>query len=81
MQYVGETAQQLNISFATHRASISVKIKSDSCKWLAEHVSTGICKNNKYSVQIIEKWQGNGRTCRDAIELGEAVLTNKGETE
>ena len=37
MQYVGETAQQLNIKFATHRASMSKKIKSDFCKWLAEH--------------------------------------------
>ena len=37
MQYVGETVQQLNIRFATHRASVSGKIKSNSCKWLAEH--------------------------------------------
>ena len=37
MQYVGETAQQLKIKFATHRASMSKKIKSDFCKWLAEH--------------------------------------------
>ena len=50
MQYVGETAQQLNIRFATHRASMSGKTKSNSCKWLAEHFSTGICKNAKYSV-------------------------------
>ena len=80
MQYVGETAQQLNIRFATHRASMSGKIKSNSCKWLAEHFSTGICKNAKYSVQIIEKWQGNGRTSRGAINLGEAVLRRKRET-
>ena len=72
MQYVGENAQQLNIRFATHRASMSGKIKSNSCKWLAEHFSTGICKDAKYSVQIIEKWQGNGRTTRGTIVLGEA---------
>ena len=32
MQYVGETAQQLNIRFATHTASMSGKLKSNSCK-------------------------------------------------
>ena len=48
MQYAGETAQQLNIRFATHRASMSGKIRPNSCKWLAEHFSTGQCKNAKY---------------------------------
>ena len=54
MQYVGETAQQLTIRFATYRASTSGKLKLNSCKWLAEHFSTGICKNASYPVQIIE---------------------------
>ena len=70
MQYVGEMAQQLNIRFVTHGVSMSGKIKSNFCKWLAEHFSTGICKTAKYSVQIIEKWQGSGRTSCDAIDLG-----------
>ena len=81
MQYVGETAQQLNIRFATHRASMRGKIKSKLGKWLAGHFLTEICKNAKYSVQIIEKWQGNSRTSRWAISLGEAVLRRKRETE
>ena len=81
MQYVGETAQQLTIRSATHRASTSGKLKLSSCKWLAEHFSTGICKNAKYSVKIIEKWKGNGRTSRGAIDLGESVLKRKRETE
>ena len=81
MQYVGQTAQQLNIRFATHKASMSRKLKSNSCKWLAEHFSTGICKNAKYSVQIIEKWQGNGRTSHGAFGLVEAVLRRNRETE
>ena len=81
MQYVGKTAQQLNVRLATHRASMSGKLKSNSCRWLAEHFSTGICKNAKYSVQIIEKWQGNGRTSCGAIDLGETVLRRKRETE
>ena len=55
MQYVGETIQQLNIRFATHRASMSGKIKSNPCKWLAEYFSTGLCENAKYTVHIIGK--------------------------
>ena len=81
MQYVGETAQKLNIRFATHRASMSGKLKSNSCKCLAEHFPTAISKKGKYSVQIMEKWQDNGRTSHYAIDLGEAVLKRKRETE
>ena len=81
MEYVGKPAQQLNIRFATHTASMSGKLKSNSCKWLAEHFSTGIYKNAKYSVKVIEKWQGNARTSRGAIDLGEAAFRRKKETE
>ena len=62
MQYVGETAQELNIRFATHKGSMSGKGKSNSCRWLADHFSTGIFQDSKYSEQIIEKWQGSVRT-------------------
>ena len=81
MEYFGETSQQLNVRFTIHRASMSGKIKSNSCKWLAGHFSTGICKNAKYSVEIIEKRLGNDRISRGAIDLGEAVLRRKRETE
>ena len=76
IESVGETAKRLNIRFPTHR-----KVDSDSCKWLKEHFSTGICKTAKYSVQINGKWQGNGRTSLGAIDLGEAVLRTIRETE
>ena len=46
MQHVGDTAQQLNVRFATHITSMSEKIKSNFCKCLVEHLSTGLCKNN-----------------------------------
>ena len=81
MQYVGGTSQQVNTRFSKHRASICGKLKSNSCKWLAEHFSTRICKNAKYSVQIIEKWQANGKTSHGAIDLGQDVLRRKTETE
>ena len=74
MECVGKTAQQLNTRFATHRASMSGKLKSNSCKWLAEPFSKGIRKNAKHSVQIIAKCRGNGRISCDAIDLGEAVI-------
>ena len=56
---------------------MSGKLKSSSCKWLAEHFSTGICKNVKYSAEIFDKWKGNGRTSRGAFDLGEAILWRK----
>ena len=55
MQYVRETGQELNIRFATHRASIIRKLKSNSCKWLVEHFPIGLWKNAKYTAQLIEK--------------------------
>ena len=39
------------------------------------------CKKAEYSVQIIEKWQDNGRTSSGTIELGQPVLRRKRETE
>ena len=70
MWYVQKTIQQLNIRFATYRASMSGKIKSSPCQWLTEYFSTGLCKNAKYTVQIIEKWQRNDGTSHGAINLG-----------
>ena len=55
VQYVRETAQEVNVKFATHRASMNGKIRLNSFNWLAEHFPTEMCKNAKYSVQIIGK--------------------------
>ena len=72
MQHFGETFRQLYIRFAADRASMIAKIKSNSCKWLGEHFSRETRKNAKYCVQIIEKWQGNGRSSSGAIHLSQA---------
>ena len=64
-----------------HTASMSGKLKSNSCKCFAEYFPTGLSKYAEYSAQIMEKWQGNGRTSHYAIDLGEAVLRRKRETE
>ena len=81
MQYVEETAQELNIMLATHRASMSGEIKLNFYKWLAKHFSTGLCKNAKYSVQFIKKWLANDKIIRGTINLGEALIRRKRETE
>ena len=52
----------------------SRRIKSNFHKWLVDNFSTGLRKSAKKNVQIIEKWQGNGRTCHDVINLGEAAF-------
>ena len=81
LQYVGETAQQLNVRFAKHRNCRKGHLNSATCKRLSDHFSSGLCKDAGYSVQIIENWRGNGRTDRGAIDLGVAVLRRKRETE
>lgn len=46
-----------------------------------EHFSTGLCKNVKYTVKIIKKWQKNTSDSCGAIDLGEAALKRKREAE
>ena len=81
MQYVGETAQRLNVRFAKHRDCMKGNINSSSCKWVSAHFSSGPCKGAGYTVQIIENWEGNGRTDRNAIDTGISVIRRKRETE
>ena len=52
LQYVGETGRQFNTRMAEHRNSFK-KPDTASCKILAKHFGTSICKN--FSMQIIEK--------------------------
>ena len=71
----------MNIRFGKHRACMNGKINSSSCKRLSEHFSSGFCKGANFSVNIIEKWKGKGRTEHGSIDLGLAVLRRKRETE
>ena len=81
LQYVGETAQNLNVRFGKHRNCMKGSINSTSCKRLSDHFSKGLCKDAGYTVQIIENWRGNGRTERNSIDLGIASLRRKRESE
>ena len=68
LQYVGETAQQLNARFNGHRVGMKNPKKYGTCKILSNHFNKGVCKGSNYSVQIIEKFEGSGRTEDDAID-------------
>ena len=68
MQYLGGTAWQLSIRFATPRVSMSEKIKSNFCEGLVEHFSRRPFKNAEHNVQIIEKCQWNGRNSYGVIK-------------
>ena len=68
LQYVGETSQQLNARFNGHRTGIRDPAKHGTCKYLSNHFNFGVCKGSSYTVQILEKLPGTGRTARGAID-------------
>ena len=78
-QYVGETVQQLNARFTGHRAGIKNPDKHGTCKILSNHFSQGVCKGSDYSVQILEKLVGTGRTARNAIDASMTSQRKKRE--
>ena len=61
MQNVGETVDNINRRFTTHRACMRGAEYTTGCKKLGEHFSTGPCKGSSYFVQILEKLSGSGR--------------------
>ena len=69
LKYVGETVQKLNERFAFHNTCILYPNKYGFCRILSSHFNKGPCKNAEYSVQIIEKMEGSGRTERGAINI------------
>ena len=68
LQYVGETAQQLNARFNGHRLGMKNPKKYGTCKILSNHFDKGVCKDSDYTVQVIEKLEGSGRTERHSID-------------
>ena len=69
LQYVGETGQGLNKRFSKHRQGIEGTGESTGCRILSEHFNSGLCKNASYTVTILEKLEGLGRTKHGAIDL------------
>ena len=62
LQYVGETVLKLNERFAFHNTCFRNPIKYGFCRILSEHFNKGPCKGAEYSVRILEKINGSGRT-------------------
>ena len=80
LQYVGETALKINERFNLHRSGFRYPANYGYCKRLSNHFSEGLCKNANYSVQIIEKLEGNGRTGRKALDTQVTSLRKTQET-
>ena len=78
-QYVGETACPLRQRFARHQFNINHPQKPSNCKLLTDHFTKGLCKDAQYSVQIIEKLEGNGRTERDVLDPTKSKLRKERE--
>ena len=81
LQYVGETAQQLNFRFAKHRLNMQGQLKGECQKRIKDNFSEGNCKDSNFTVQIIHNLEGNGRTDKKSIDLGVASVRRKIEAE
>lgn len=79
LQYVGETCQRLNERFNWHRSGFKHPEKYGFCHILSDHFHKGVCKDASYSVQILEKLEGNGRTERNALDPSVTSLRKKRE--
>ena len=74
MQYVGETCQQLNARFNWHNTCFRHPEKYAFCKILNNHFREGLCKEEKYSVRILEKLPGSGRTEENVMDMDSKPL-------
>jgi hypothetical protein len=79
LQYVGETMQQLNERFGGHRSGFNHPEKFGSCHILSEHFTSGLCKDAPYSVQILEKLEGNGKTINNVWDPSMTKLRKERE--
>ena len=80
LQYVGETAQLLRDRIRHHSSCINHAERDNTCRILSEHFSKGLCKNATFTVNIIEKLQGNGRDEHDVIDSAITAIRRKKET-
>ena len=69
LHHVRETAQKLIKWFNWHITGFNQSSKYGLCRILSDNFHIGICRNTTtYSVQILEKLEGNGRTVRNTLE-------------
>ena len=63
MQYVGQTVQTIQDRMSKHRGDI--RKGKGSCPFLIKHFNSGPCRVSIFSIQVVEKFVGNGRTARN----------------
>ena len=80
LQYVGETSQNLNKRFNWHNSCFRNPTAYSFCKILNTHFSKGYCKDSSYTVNIIEKLEGTGRTERNTMDFAAKPLRKARET-
>ena len=79
LQYVGETVMKINDRFRKHRGSM--ESDKPGCHILSAHFRKGLCKDSDYTVQIVEKLEGNGRTSRGIIDASQTAKRKEKELE
>ena len=80
LHYVGETSQNLNKRFNWHNSWFRNSTSYSFCKILNTHFSKGYCKGSSYTVNIIEKFEGTGRTERNTMDFAAKPLQKARET-
>ena len=74
LQYVGETSQNLNKRYNWHNSCFRNPTAYPFCKISNTHFSKVYCKGSSYTVNIIEKLEGTGRTKRNTIDFAAKPL-------
>ena len=78
LQYVGESSQNLNKRFNWHNSCFRNPTACTFCKILNTHFSRG--KDSSYTVNVIEKLEGAGRTERNNMDFAAKPLRKARET-
>ena len=81
LQYVGETCQLLRDRIHTHITGFNNPNSDNHCRILTEHFSQGFCRGATFTIHIIEKLQGDGRTGEGKLDPVVTRLRKKKETE
>ena len=68
LQSVAKTVEKLEKRFNWHRTGFNKPVQYGFCCILSDHFHKGVCCNACYSVQILDKLEGNGKTARNTFD-------------
>ena len=74
LQYVGETSQNINKISNWHNSCFRNPTAYSFCKILNAHFSKDYCKDSSYTVNIIKKLEGTGRTEKNTKDFAAKPL-------